>query len=69
MRFKGQGRYKFPGIVREELLPVHEDNRKGVEVCVCVLCARAHAHARLNFRVSQPLGCSKESFKKGIPKR
>lgn len=25
----------FPGIVREELLPVHEDDRKGVEVCVC----------------------------------
>lgn len=31
----------FPGIVREELLPVHEDDRKGVEVCVCM-----HARAR-----------------------
>lgn len=29
----------FPGIVREELLRVHEDDRKGVEVCVC---ARVH---------------------------
>lgn len=43
----------FPGIVREELLPVHEDDRKGVEVCVCVrarMCVQGWTSICLNLQ-------------------